>query len=56
MQRLDPTFGLAWRISKAVQGAAVAGSLTAILLLVAFCGGIIARGRNRIACAAEARA
>ena len=49
MKGLDPTFGLAWRISKGAQGAAVAAVVTAVMLLVASCGGIIFRRRARAA-------
>ncbi len=48
MKRMDPTFGLAARISKGAQGAVAAGLVTVAMLLVAACGGSIARRRHRI--------
>ena len=47
MKRLDPSFGLAWRISKATQGLAAAALVTGVLLLPAVIGGMIARHRHR---------
>jgi hypothetical protein len=43
MKRLDPTFTLAWRLSKASQLTAVSAVLTAVILLFATCGGIFVR-------------
>lgn len=47
MKRLDPDFGLAWRISKASQGIAVSASLTFVMLIVAACGGILVNRSHR---------
>lgn len=47
MKRLDPSFGLANRISKATQGIAAAALVTGLMLLPAVIGGMIARHRHR---------
>jgi hypothetical protein len=47
MQRLDPSFGLAHRISMATRGIAAAALVTGLLLLPAVIGGMIARHRHR---------
>jgi hypothetical protein len=47
MKSLDPSFGQAWRISKATQGIAAAALVTGVLLLPAVIGGMIARHRHR---------
>lgn len=47
MQRLDPTFTLAWKISKVVQALAATAIVTSIILLPASFGGIVMRQWNR---------
>jgi hypothetical protein len=50
MQRLDPTFALAWKISMGARTVAVSAALTAAMLLIASSGGmIVRRGRRSIA-------
>jgi hypothetical protein len=49
MKRRDPTFGLAMRISKRAQFAFASAVVTAMLLPVAVCGGLIMRWRRRAA-------
>jgi hypothetical protein len=46
MRRLDPSFGLAQRISMAARGIAAATLVTGLLLLPAVIGGMIARHRH----------
>jgi hypothetical protein len=47
MARLDPSFGLANRISMATRGIAAAALVTGLLLLPAVIGGMIASHRHR---------
>jgi hypothetical protein len=43
MKYHDPTFRLAWRISKATQGIIASGMLTSVIMFAATCGGIFRR-------------
>jgi hypothetical protein len=47
MQRLDPSFVLAWKISKAAQSIVAAAIVSGVLLLPAVIGGMIAQHRHR---------
>jgi hypothetical protein len=50
MQRLDPSSALTWKVATLAMASAASAALTLVMILVATCGGLLARARRCPGC------